>query len=225
MLNLTGAISVNIYRLYVKTHKITGLKYLGMTTQQNYSKYDGSGLHWKRHLAVHGKDHTTEIINEFSSLTELKEGGLYYSQLWSVVESQEWANIIPESGEGVIPTPEIIKRRTDTRKKNKMDGTVAGWTDESTIKCNSTKIKNGTMNTRTPENIAAQLKTRVEKGTDPSSPSVIAKCRETKRKNGTVNNFIENNPALIKVECPHCGIKVGKGLFARWHGENCKAKK
>jgi hypothetical protein len=174
---------------------------------------------------VHGKEHTTEIIYEYPSLAELTVGGLYYSKLWNVVESKEWANVIPESGEGVIPTKEIIKKRTETRKRNKLSGKVTGWTDDSTIKCNDTKIKNGTMNTRTPENITKQLATRLTKGTDPSSFSVIAKCKETKRKNGTVSNFIKNNPSSIKTECPHCGVRVGKGLFTRWHGNNCKAKK
>ena len=26
-------------------------------------------------------------------------------------------------------------------------------------------------------------------------------------------------------ECPHCGKRVGKGNYTRWHGDNCKFKK
>jgi hypothetical protein len=85
--------------LYVKTHLSTGLKYLGMTSKDPY-KYSGSGLHWKRHLKLHGKEHSTEIIHECQTLDEIKQVGTYYSDLWNIVESNEWANMKPETGDG-----------------------------------------------------------------------------------------------------------------------------
>lgn len=85
--------------LYVKTHTITGLKYLGKTKKDPHT-YPGSGVRWKRHLAKHGNDHTTEILRECQTNSELREWGLYYSNLWNVVESKEWANLAPESGDG-----------------------------------------------------------------------------------------------------------------------------
>ena len=85
--------------LCVKTHKITGLKYLCKTTRDPY-KYRGSGVYWKRHLKIHGTDHDTEIIKECYSYEELTEWGLYYSSLWNVVESNEWANLRAEEGDG-----------------------------------------------------------------------------------------------------------------------------
>lgn len=87
------------YFLYVKEHVNTGLKYLGMTSKNPF-KYSGSGLHWKRHLKLHGKQHRTEIICECESLKEISEKGLYYSELWNIVDSSEWANIKPETGAG-----------------------------------------------------------------------------------------------------------------------------
>jgi hypothetical protein len=86
--------------LYVKTHQKTGLKYLGKTTKKDPHKYPGSGIHWIRHLKSHGYEYTTEIIKECQSQEEIKEWGLYYSDLWNVVESKEWANLRPESGDG-----------------------------------------------------------------------------------------------------------------------------
>jgi len=97
---------MTIYYLYVKTHKITGLKYLGYTGRLDPYKYTGSGKHWLRHLRVHGREHGTEIIHECQSKIEIKERGLYYSELWNVVTARNehgkkiWANLKPESGDG-----------------------------------------------------------------------------------------------------------------------------
>jgi hypothetical protein len=194
-----------------------------MTTQKDHSKYNGSGLHWLRHLAVHGYEHSTEIIEECETLESLREVGLYYSNLWNVVEDSNWANMILESGQGVIPTPEITKKRAQTRKTNTANGTIQNWTNTSTEKYNKTRIENGT-NIRTQSSIEKQLSTRIARGTDPKSLDVINKCRETKKLNGTVSNFVSNNPSSIKKSCPHCGKSIGAGLFTRWHGDNCRLK-
>ena len=85
--------------LYKKTHSITGLNYLGKTTQDPF-KYKGSGVYWEAHLKVHGSDHFTEVLRECQSNEEVKKWGLYYSELWNVVESDKWANIKPENGDG-----------------------------------------------------------------------------------------------------------------------------
>jgi len=86
--------------LYVKTHRKTGLKYLGKTKQDPY-KYRGSGKYWKSHIKVHGYDVGTEILRECQSNEEVKEWGLHYSNLWNIVESAEWANVKPEEGDGI----------------------------------------------------------------------------------------------------------------------------
>jgi hypothetical protein len=90
---------MSIY-LYVKTHNKTGLKYLGKTTNTDPHSYTGSGTYWKNHLKKHGRDYTTEIIRECQTKEEVKEWGLYYSKLWNVVKSEQWANLTEESGEG-----------------------------------------------------------------------------------------------------------------------------
>ena len=84
--------------LYVKTHK-TGLKYLGKTNQDPY-KYRGSGTYWRRHLDKYGDDHSTEILLETDDKELFKKTALYYSDLWNIVESDEWANLVPEQGDG-----------------------------------------------------------------------------------------------------------------------------
>jgi hypothetical protein len=86
--------------LYKKTHKDTGLKYLGKTIAKDPYLYPGSGLYWKHHLEKHGNNVETEVLRECQTEDELKEWGQYYSKLWNVVESKEWANLIEEAGPG-----------------------------------------------------------------------------------------------------------------------------
>ena len=97
--SLKGTISMIIY-LYVKTHTKTGLKYLGQTSQSDPHKYTGSGTRWLHHLKKHGRTYSTEILKECQSKEELKEWGLYYSNLWDIVKSNDWANLKPEEADG-----------------------------------------------------------------------------------------------------------------------------
>jgi len=88
-----------IIYLCIKTHSKTGLKYLCKTIKDPY-KYCGSGVDWKKHLKEYGKEHTTKILKECKSHSELSYWGRYYSDLWNVSSSSEWANRIPETGAG-----------------------------------------------------------------------------------------------------------------------------
>jgi hypothetical protein len=99
-----------IIYLYVKTHNKTGLKYLGQTSATDPHRYPGSGVYWKLHLEKHGYDYTTEILKECQSKEELKELGTYYSNLWNIVESDEWANLKIEQGDGGRQSDEVRKR-------------------------------------------------------------------------------------------------------------------
>jgi hypothetical protein len=85
--------------LYVKTHNITGLKYLGKTIKNPFV-YKGSGLRWVRHLKEYGYDVTTEIIYATEDKNDFRKTAIYYSRLWNIVKSNEWANITEEEGQG-----------------------------------------------------------------------------------------------------------------------------
>lgn len=87
--------------IYVKQSP-KGLLYLGKTIQDPY-KYEGSGLRWKRHLNLYGIKNTdlqTWILHETYNHDELKELGIYYSNLFNVVKSDSWANMKEEMGDG-----------------------------------------------------------------------------------------------------------------------------
>lgn len=133
---------MSIY-LYKKTHQKTGLKYLGKTTRNPFI-YRGSGKRWTNHIKKHGYYVDTEILKECFDKDEVKTWGLYYSELWNIVESKEWANLKPESGDGgdTSKTPNYIASLKTKKilygEDNPMWG---GFTDDH--RTNLSKAKQG----------------------------------------------------------------------------------
>lgn len=72
---------MTIYTLYVKTHKITGLKYLGQTTKNPYT-YKGSGIDWKKHICEYGNDLITEILYQGPDREEMKKSKMVHTVLF-----------------------------------------------------------------------------------------------------------------------------------------------
>lgn len=85
--------------LYLKTHNVTGLKYLGQTSQDPF-KYKGSGVYWIRHCNKHGYDIHTEVLLESDSIKEISILGKKLSEKLDIVNSKKFANMIPETGTG-----------------------------------------------------------------------------------------------------------------------------
>jgi hypothetical protein len=87
-------------RLYIKRHKVTGLKYFGKSTSNLIESYNGSGKYWKTHIAKHGKQRIEHVWNSqwFYNKKELEEFALAFSELFDIVKSNEWANLIVENG-------------------------------------------------------------------------------------------------------------------------------
>lgn len=102
--------------LYVKTHNKTGLKYLGQTSAKDPHLYPGSGVYWKSHLKKHGYDYSTEILKECQTKEELAAAGIYYSNLWNVIESEEWANLKVEQGDGGRQSEDVRRRIGEASK-------------------------------------------------------------------------------------------------------------
>lgn len=104
-----------MYYLYLKIHNITGLKYIGKTKSKDPHRYQGSGKYWKRHINKHGYDVETIILLETEDYNELKLAGLYYSELWDIVNSSDFANLKNETGDGGWDhlTEEQIQKRYD----------------------------------------------------------------------------------------------------------------
>lgn len=131
--------------LYVKTHNVTGWKYLGKTTKDPH-KYDGSGVLWKKHIKKHGNNVTTEVIFETSDKNEFKDVAIKYSKEWNVVENSDWANLTVEEGQGgatygnkgkkhtkqykLLRSEQQKKLWTEDRKKVHREKLSASWTEE-----------------------------------------------------------------------------------------------
>ena len=89
------------YFLYVKIHKDTGLKYLGHTRSPNPYNYKGSGLYWKSHIQKYGYNVRTIILLETYDTNKLESVARFFSDFFDVVNSEKWANIIPETGNNI----------------------------------------------------------------------------------------------------------------------------
>lgn len=88
-----------MWRLMLKTHTSTGLKYLCVTRRHDYNRYPGSGTYWVRHLDAHGYNFTTEVLYEAESRTdEFVAVCKAYSAEWDIVLSDDFANLMPENG-------------------------------------------------------------------------------------------------------------------------------
>ena len=85
--------------LYIKTHNQTKLKYFGKTTG-NPATYRGSGLYWTNHIKKYGYDVTTEIFGHYTNKEQCLADALEFSTKHNIVESEEWANLRPESLDG-----------------------------------------------------------------------------------------------------------------------------
>lgn len=110
----------------------TGLKYLCKTSgKKDPCLYTGSGVRWLNHIKKHNSYIITCIIGEYHTKEELKEAGLYYSKLYNVVESNDWANLTEEKGDGgLIGTGQLGKTwkvKDTSRMSNKKTKTEAWY--------------------------------------------------------------------------------------------------
>lgn len=216
--------------LYVKTHK-SGLKYLGKTAANDPHKYPGSGKYWKLHCNKHGYEYDTTILFESEDPTEIREKGIYYSQLWDVVKSKDWANLKEEQGDGgaMIHTAESNQRRSETMKKR-------SFTDEH--RKNLSISGKGHADNRSPESLAsfkakasAKLKGRILSEEHKANMRGKGKSRTEEQKAHLKEKWTDDrkqkqgertrlqNLARQVITCPHCGIT---GQLTKIHAGSCK---
>ena len=228
--------SMTIY-LYIKTHRVTGMKYFGKTKCDPY-KYKGSGKYWKRHISVYGYDCDTEIVRECHTNNEVIEWGKYYSVLWNIVDSHDWANLKPEEGDGG-ETPGSGERLSKLRKGNPPWNKGIPQTPEMkelnrithlgkiTSEKTKEKQKEANMGRKMSEQARANMrlaqagKILTEEHKNKirlaRAKQVISPCSDATKKK--MHDSAIAKPVLT---CPRCGA-IGKGgTMYRWHFDQCK---
>ena len=196
--------------LLIKKHNETGLKYLcrHVTAYKNSCyTYLGSGVHWTRHLNKHGSDISTEILEECDTEEQSKERGLYWSKLFDVVKSKEWANLIPENGQGGAEPVKYRKTHTGWRGLKMVGNANPSKRPEVREKI-SKALKGRKLNKAWRKKLSA-----ARSGKEPWN----------KGKPGVPNNA--GLSAMNKeVVCPHCKKVGGLGAMKRWHFGQCKQR-
>lgn len=86
------------YKLMEKIQNVTKLKYLCITSTENWKSYPGSGRKWRNHLDIYGYDFSTTLLFESDDYDIFVEECIKISDLLDVANSEEYANAIPESG-------------------------------------------------------------------------------------------------------------------------------
>ena len=223
--NAQESISMTIYPtvLYILQHSITGLKYFGKTTQ-DIRKYKGSGVYWTNHIKKHGKKHVVPlwVSDPYIDSDAIVAFALAFSKEHNIVESKDWANIIPENGlsgggnKGISPSAETKKKQSIAKigKPSPNKGKTAS--DETKKKQSIAKIGKP----REPFSDAHCQQISIKKKGIPQSPEHIKNRADAKRGKSSGK---QKNPAP-EVECPHCGLVGRGGGMKRYHFDNCKSR-
>lgn len=104
--------------LYIKQHAITGKLYFGKTTRSDPLKYIGSGIHWLRHIKLHGTEHVITLWCElFTDIIALVEFATLFSLEMNIVESKQWLNLIRENGLDGIPAGTRMSEETKSKMR------------------------------------------------------------------------------------------------------------
>jgi len=248
---LKGAIYFPPTFLYIKKHNVTGLKYFGRTTSNDPISYRGSGNYWRRHLKKHGDDVSTLWYHLYTDKETIQEEALAFSQSHDIVNSTEWANLMPEDGingsvSGRVMGPpsdetrqkisEALKLRNknipSTRKphseqtKEKIRAAIKSKGPRSEdLKLKLSRANKGkTLSTEVKQKISESLKGRKCPKTDEHRRK-LSEANKGKTLSTEVKQKISESLKGRKwptLICEHCGITATKGNHRRWHGNNCK---
>lgn len=206
-----------MFYLYLKTHNKTGLKYLGYT-KNNPKKYKGSGLYWKRHIKQYGYDVTTEILFQSDNIDDISREGKRFSEIWNIVENNEFANLCEEDGNKLFGKANINfrgHRQTEETKKKISQNNGRG---------NLGKFGelHPAYRHNVPDKVFYNVNHMIDKNrkNGPWNKGKVGfnHSEETKEK---MSKSASKKPKEV-VKCPTCGKFGGKPAMKRFHFDNCK---
>lgn len=88
-----------------------------MTSCKYVQSYPGSGVYWKQHIKKHGNDVSTVWAQLFENEQDLIDFANKFSIENNIVDSNKWANLVPESGVYGHSYTRGWKHTTEARKK------------------------------------------------------------------------------------------------------------
>ena len=202
--------------LYIKQHKITGLKYFGKTTKIDPVVYKGSGTYWLRHIKTHGRSHVITLWYKlFTNEKELTEYALKFSIENNIVESKEWANLTTELGIDGLPKGHVF---TEQQRKNM---SLA----QKDIK------KPGTSKAMKGNTLRKGKKLSTEQKLNCSKAKIGNKNRLGILHSEEIKQIISERTSLALkgkkkpiITCPHCNKSGGNSNMTRYHFNNCKSR-
>lgn len=203
--------------LYVKEHNVTGLKYLGKTTADPY-KYQGSGVHWNRHIEKHGNNVTTTWAHLYNDPLVLTEEALFFSKVFNVVGSSEWANLMNEDGCTGGKTYERTKEHNIL-----MSEATTGKKMPNGFGAKVSKLKKGLKKPGFGKIISEKLKGK--KKPAGFGDKVSNALKDIPKSSTHKINLSESIKNIPKIKCEHCSALSSPGNHKRWHGINCKGIK
>jgi len=176
--------------LYIKQHSITKKKYFGKTTRDPYT-YNGSGKYWCNHIKKHGKEHIVTLwVSELYYDASIVEVALKFSVDNDIVNSDEWANLIPENGldggaSGEKPSEETkakMRRPRSEEAKANMKACAKGRVAPNKGKSKSQEAKD-----KISANMTGKKRGPYKKSSKPRNPRS------------------DKGEPRKQVTCPHCG--------------------
>lgn len=217
--------------LYIATHNQTGLKYFGkserhLTEKELQLKYHGSGSLWKRHLKEFGDDVTMKVVGTYE-LEEASKIALKFSEENNIVQSKEWANLIPENcytGAGDVKTGLTYEEYYGEEKAKEIKAKISRVKSNEERQKLSDSLKGNTNKKGTKLDDASKLKMSISarKRTDDRSHSLETKRKISEANKGKPSSMLGKKHKIVI--CPHCNKEGAINGMKQWHFDNCKMK-
>lgn len=173
-------------RLYVK--ELNGIKYFGKTVKLDITAYSGSSTVWKRIIKKYGKHNIKNlwVSDWFYDPYHIQEFALMFSEYNCIVESTDWANLIPENG---------IDGGTTTKHLNTLESNIKKGNTQRGISC----PQRGRKGIPVPAKCKPKSIETRQKMCKPKSDSAIANMTIANKANGNtrskkfkINNILTN---------------------------------
>jgi hypothetical protein len=212
--------------LYIKQHSITKKKYFGKTSNLDPYTYNGSGVYWTNHIKVHGIEHIVTLwVSEVYTDTSIVEVALKFSIENDIVNSDEWANLIPENGLDGCPFGQ--KHTEESKAKQSAAKKGKPCSEETKAKISAAK-KGKPQSEETKAKISAAKKGKTH--TEEAKPRTRKPCsEETKAKMSATNKGkMHTEESKVKMRKPKSDehkAKISAANKGKPCSEETKAKR